>query len=53
VVDRVSGGGFTSQTGLLIIPGTALFMTIVGIIAAVGPARHGLRIQPTEALRAE
>jgi hypothetical protein len=53
VVDRLLGGGFTSQTGLIIIPGTALFMTIVGIIAAVGPARHGLRIQPTEALRAE
>jgi hypothetical protein len=53
VVDRALGGGFTSQTGLLIIPGTALFMTIVGIIAAAGPARHGLRIQPTEALRAE
>jgi predicted permease len=52
-VDRVLGGGFTSLTGLLVIPGTALFMTIVGVIAAVGPARHGLRIQPTEALRAE
>jgi ABC-type antimicrobial peptide transport system permease subunit len=28
-------------------------MTIVGLFAAIGPARRSLRIQPTEALRAE
>jgi len=26
-------------------------MLTVGLIAAIGPARRGLRIQPTEALR--
>jgi hypothetical protein len=26
-------------------------MTTVGLLAAVGPARRGLAIQPTEALR--
>lgn len=28
-----------------------VFMVIVGLLAAVGPARQGLRIQPTEAMR--
>jgi hypothetical protein len=35
----------------LILPGVALFMVIVGLLAAIGPARRGLRVQPTEALR--
>jgi ABC-type antimicrobial peptide transport system permease subunit len=53
VVDRVAGGQFTTTSGLIVIPATAIFMSIVGIIAAAGPARQGLRIQPTEALRSE
>jgi ABC-type antimicrobial peptide transport system permease subunit len=28
-----------------------LLMTLVGFLAALGPARQGLRIDPTEALR--
>ena len=53
VADRLTGGELMSRTGLLIIPVTASLMVVVGMIAAAGPARHGLRIQPTEALRAE
>jgi putative ABC transport system permease protein len=36
-----------------ILPGAAAFMLIVGVLAALGPARRGLRIDPTEALRSE
>jgi predicted permease len=36
-----------------ILPGAAVFMLLVGVLAAVGPARRGLRIDPTEALRSE
>ena len=36
-----------------IIPGAAAFMLLVGVLAALGPARRGLRIDPTEALRNE
>jgi ABC-type lipoprotein release transport system permease subunit len=39
--------------GLTLLPVTAPVMTIVGLFATIGPARRGLRIQPTEALRAE
>jgi ABC-type antimicrobial peptide transport system permease subunit len=53
VVDRLTGRQLTARAGMLIIPVTALFMVAVGMIAAAAPARYGLRIQPTEALRSE
>jgi predicted permease len=52
-LDQMSGGVLMNGTGLLLVPGTAAFMLVVGILAAGGPARRGLRVQPTEALRAE
>ena len=52
-LDVVAGGVLMDGGGLLLVPVTAVFMLVVGIIAAVGPARRGLRVQPTEALRAE
>jgi putative ABC transport system permease protein len=35
------------------IPAVALLMLVVGLLAALGPARRGLRIHPMEALREE
>jgi predicted permease len=52
-LDLASGGELMAGTGLLLVPGTAAFMLVVGLLAAAGPARRGLRVQPTEALRAE
>ena len=37
----------------LVTPAIALTMVLVGAVAAYGPARRSLRIQPTEALRGE
>jgi predicted permease len=37
----------------VILPLVALVITLVGLLSAIGPARAGLRIQPTEALREE
>ena len=34
-----------------VVPAAAIFMLGVGLLAAVGPARRGLNIEPTEALR--
>ena len=36
-----------------ILPGAAACMLFVGVLASLGPARRGLRIDPTEALRSE
>ena len=36
-----------------ILPGAAAFMLLVGVLASRGPARRGLRIDPTESLRSE
>jgi ABC-type antimicrobial peptide transport system permease subunit len=52
-IDRASGGAMMSGTGALLVPVTVGLMLIVGLLAATGPARRGLRVQPTEALRAE
>jgi predicted permease len=34
-----------------VIPLAAMFMMVIGLLAAAGPARRGLRVEPTEALR--
>jgi hypothetical protein len=52
-MDLLAGGEMLEGAGFLTVPATAAFMFVVGLIAAAGPARRGLRVQPTEALRAE
>lgn len=53
LLDVVSEGEMLGSFGRALLPVTAVVMVIVGMIATLGPARRGLRIQPTEALRAE
>jgi hypothetical protein len=36
-----------------ILPGAAAFMLLVGVLASLGPARRGLRIDLTESLRSD
>jgi ABC-type antimicrobial peptide transport system permease subunit len=52
-IDLLSGGELMNGSGLLLVPGTGVFMLVVGLLAAAGPARRGLRVEPTEALRAD
>ncbi len=51
VADSVSGGDLMEGNGTTVLPIVSLFMVAVGLLAALGPARRGLRINPTEALR--
>jgi ABC-type lipoprotein release transport system permease subunit len=37
----------------LLLPAVSVFMVVVGLLAAFGPARRALSVQPTEALRGE
>ena len=52
VFDRFSGGEMMAGHGVVLVPVIAAIMVVVGLLAAAGPARRGLRVQPTEALRA-
>ena len=52
-VDRAMGGGPLSHGGFVLIPSVAGLMLAIGLAAAVAPARRGLAVQPTEALREE
>jgi hypothetical protein len=53
VLESIIEGAMFQGQGIVIVPMVILFMIAVGLLAAIGPARHGLRIQPTEALREE
>ena len=53
VFDRVMPGGIMGGKGYIFLPAVAAIMFTVGLLAALGPARRGLAVQPTEALREE
>jgi predicted permease len=52
-LDRATGRGPVHDGNLVMVPLVAVLMATVGLIAAIGPARRGLAVHPTEALRAE
>ena len=51
LLDSATAGEVLGRSGRLTLPAVAAVMVVVGLLSAVGPARRGLRIQPTEALR--
>lgn len=51
--DLLTDGELLAGRRAFLLPGVAVFMLVVGLLATVGPARRGLRIQPTEALKAD
>ena len=52
-LDWLGDGTLTGGTTLLLLPSVVGVMTLVGLVAAVAPARRGLAVQPVEALRDE
>jgi putative ABC transport system permease protein len=53
LLDQLSDGEFTGGAGVLLMPAVAVFILVVGLIAAIGPVRRALRIEPIEVLRGE
>jgi putative ABC transport system permease protein len=53
VFEWVGPGGTMGDKALIILPSVVALMFTVGLLAAIGPARRGLAVQPTEALREE
>ena len=51
VVLWVSGSDVVGFNAFVILPGVSLFMLGVGALAALGPARRGLAIQPSTVLK--
>ena len=52
-LEQILEGEMFQGRGAVILPSVAAVMTVVGVLAAIGPARRGLGIHPTEALRDE
>ncbi|HEX4912447.1 MAG TPA: FtsX-like permease family protein, partial [Vicinamibacterales bacterium] len=52
-LESVVEGKMFPGPGAYIVPTVIVVMMTVGVLAALGPARKGLSIQPTEALREE
>jgi ABC-type antimicrobial peptide transport system permease subunit len=53
VLDALRDGTLLRGYGGVLLPAIVLIIGLVGGLAALGPARRGLRIEPAEALRAE
>jgi predicted permease len=53
LLDVLSDGEMMQGQGAVVLPVVAALMLAVGLAAAWAPARRGLRVHPTEALRAE
>jgi predicted permease len=53
LLELASNGDFMNGQGRVMLPMVSLVMMSVGLLAAWGPARRGLRIHPIETLRAE
>ncbi|HEX7122292.1 MAG TPA: FtsX-like permease family protein [Gemmatimonadaceae bacterium] len=53
VLQRLSYGEFMAGHAVIVLPVVLAIMTVTGGVAAFGPARRSLRIQPASALRAE
>jgi predicted permease len=53
LANAASNGEALGGSARLLLFGTALVMSLVGLLAALGPARRGLRIDPSEALKSE
>jgi predicted permease len=52
-LDAATDGEVMGGHSMVLLPVVASIVLAVGLLAALGPARRGLRIQPTEALREE
>ncbi|HEX6132733.1 MAG TPA: ABC transporter permease [Longimicrobiales bacterium] len=49
----LTGGSLATGESAFLVPLVAAIMVTIGLLAALGPARRGLAVQPTEALRQE
>ena len=51
LLEWATGGELMGGHAAVVLPLVAALITVIGLTAAAGPARRGLRVSPTEALR--
>jgi predicted permease len=51
LIDWLGGGEMLGGAGALLLTAISALMLIAGLLASIGPARRGLRLEPTQALR--
>jgi ABC-type antimicrobial peptide transport system permease subunit len=52
-LNHLSQGETTGGQARVVLPAVIAIILVVGLLATLGPARRGLRIQPMEALKAD
>ena len=52
-LEVLTDGGLMNGNAEIVVPIVAVVVILVGLLAAAGPARSGLRVHPTDALRQE
>ena len=52
-LEQILEGDMVRNYRAMLLPLVVLLTMTLGVIAAIGPVRQGLRIQPSEALRDE
>ena len=50
-LNQAADGVMLDNYAAVVLPAVVLLIIVAGLLAALGPARQGLRIEPTEALR--
>jgi hypothetical protein len=50
-LNHAADGELLEDYAAIVLPAVVLLITVAGLLAALGPARQGPRIEPTEALR--
>ena len=53
IIEVASGGDMLGARALVLVPAVVVVMVTVGLLAALGPARRGLSVQPIEVMREE
>jgi ABC-type antimicrobial peptide transport system permease subunit len=53
LLEIATDGGLMRGRGAVLLPPFSILMAATALVAGWGPARRGLRVQPSEALRAE
>jgi hypothetical protein len=53
IIEFATGGDMLGARAVVLLPSVVAVIVTIGLLAALGPARRGLSVQPTEIMREE